>query len=125
LAVAVLPVPPFVDDTVTEFCFSPTVLPVTVTPKVQVDPAVREPPARATVLGEVVARVPPQAVPEPVLTVRPAGSVSVKATPVRVEAVFGFRIEKLRMVVLPVKIGLAVNVFEMTGGAMTVRFAVP
>ena len=44
LAVSVLPVPPFADETVTELFFNPTVDPVTGTLKLQLLPAVNDPP---------------------------------------------------------------------------------
>ena len=53
------------------------------------------------------------------VTSKPAGKVSVKVIPVNVVDVFGLVIEKLRVVVLPVKIGFAVNDFWITGGAIT------
>ena len=51
--------------------------------------------------------------------------MSVKLIPVNVVDVLGLVIEKLSVVELPVKIGLAVNVLAMTGAATTVRDAVP
>lgn len=54
-------------------------------------------------------------------TSKPAGRVSVKLTPVRAVVVLGLLIEKLSVVVFPVKIGFAVKVLAITGGATTVK----
>lgn len=124
---AVLPVPPFVEVTlpVTLF-FNPVVAPVTVTLKVQFPFAAIVPPVNAIVLeAAVVVKlfVPPQALKVPSAMVKPSGKTSVTATPVKAVEVFGFVMVKFNVVVLPVKMGLAVNDFEMTGGATTVREA--
>lgn len=59
------------------------------------------------------------------VTVRPAGRVSVKVIPVSVAAVFGLLIENVSVVVLPVNIGFAVKALLITGGATTVNEDVP
>jgi hypothetical protein len=129
VAVAVLPVPPFVEVTVTELVFSPTVVPVTFTENVQVSPGVRDAPDRLIVPepGTAVIDPPPQLPDKPLgsATTNPAGRLSVKPTPVRVVSMFGLLIENPRIVVLPVKIGFAVKDLAMAGGATTVSEAVP
>jgi len=128
LAVSVLPVPPLVEPTVTELVLSPVVEPVTLTVMVQLEPAVRLAPLKLTVDEPAVAvAVPPQEFVKlgVAATTKPAGSESVKLTPVNVVAVFGLLMENVNVVELPVKIGFAVNTFWMTGGATTVRDEVP
>ena len=58
-------------------------------------------------------------------TSNPAGRVSVKLIPVRVADMFGLLMEKVSVVVLPVKMGLAANDLAITGGATTVSEEVP
>jgi len=124
-----LPVPPFVELTVTELVLSPAVVPVTVTLKEQLAPATSEPPLNETVscAGSllVTVNVPPHCELDELTTSKPAGRVSVKLIPVNVVAVFGLLIEKLSVVVLPVKIGFDVNDFWITGGATTVKDETP
>ena len=57
----------------------------------------------------------------PLATDKPTGNTSVKATPLKAVDVFGLSILKLRVVVLPVKMGFAVKDFARTGGSITVR----
>ena len=94
LAVPVLPVPPFVDVTVTELFCTPGLTPVTLTEKVQDAPAARLAPDKLTVDAPGVAVIVPESqVPVSALgveTTRPAGRVSVKAMPVKVPAELGF-----------------------------------
>lgn len=114
LAVSVLPVPPLVETTVTEFVLSPVVVPVTLTVRVQDAPAATVTPLRLTVEDAATAvAVPPQVFDKPfgVATTKPAGSVSVKFTPVREVAVLGLLMENVNAVEVPVKIGFAVNDF--------------
>src|SRR5437899_4925337 len=100
------PVPPSVDVTAfVVLLFVPAVVPVTLTENVHDDPAagdaVSVPPDRFTTLDPPT--VPVVIVPAPqeparpfgVETTRPAGSVSVKATPLNALAVFGFVIVRL------------------------------
>jgi len=78
------------------------------------------------VLGLVVVSVPPQVVDVAVATVSPAGSVSVKAIPVRSPPanVFGFVMVKFRFTVpLSATVDDA-NDLAIVGGPTTVRFAV-
>jgi hypothetical protein len=126
-AVAVLPVPPLVEVTLpVVLVLRPVVLPVTVRLKLQLPPAAMEPPLRAiSPVAAVVVSVPPHWEVDESATVSPAGSVSVNATPVRAVEELGLLIENVRLVVLPVKIGLAVKDLPMTGGATTVSVAVP
>ena len=58
-----------------------------------------------------------------VSTSKPAGKLSVNATPLSAVLAFGLLILKVRRVVLPVKMGLAVNDLAMTGGSITVNDA--
>ena len=128
LAVDVLPVPPLVEPTVTELVFRPTVEPFTSTETVHVAPAARLTPLKLTTeeAGTAPAE-PPQVFAKPlgVATTRPAGRLSVKFTPVNVVDLFGLLMENVRLVLLPVNIGFAVNDFAITGGATTVRDDVP
>ena len=128
LAVSVFPVPPLVEPTVTELVFKPVVVPVTLTTSVQDAPAAKLTPVKLTVDEPAVAvAAPPHVFDKPlgVATTRPAGSESVKFTPVRVVAVLGLLMENVSAVELPVKMGFAVNTFWMTGGATTVRDEAP
>ena len=100
------PVPPFVDVTVTLLLFTPAVVPVTLTENVQEAPAAKVAPERVTLPEPATAVIvpPPQLPVRPLLgvdTTRPAGSVSVKATPVNARAAFGLLIVKLKVVVSP------------------------
>jgi len=128
LAVDVLPVPPFVELTCTEFALRPAVLPVTSTESAQEAPAVKLTPVKLTVEEPAVAvAVPPQLFDKPfgVATTNPPGKVSIKVIPVSVVAELGLLIEKVRLVGLPVKMGFAVKDLAMTGGAITVSDEVP
>ena len=99
--------------------FTPAVTPVTVTLKVQLVPAPIEPPARVIVLGAVLVRVPPPHVVEvPLATVNPAGSVSVKPTPV-ISNVFELVIVNVSEVVAPIGIVAAPNALVIVGGEAT------
>src|SRR5439155_230940 len=100
---AVLPVPPFVAETLPEMLFFiPAVAPVTVTGIRQLLLEPIDPPVKLIVFGAVVVSVPPQtAVGPDVGTVNPAGRVSVNATPVSVVVVFGFVTVNVRTLVPP------------------------
>lgn len=99
-ALAVLPVPPFVEVTaLVVLFFAPAVAPVTVTLNVQLPLAEIIPPLNTIELGAVVVNVPPHWIVEDEATVKPTGKVSVKAMPVRLVPVFGLSIVKLRVVV--------------------------
>jgi hypothetical protein len=121
--VEVFPVPPFVDVTVTLLPFTPAVVPVTLTEKVQEAPAAKVAPERATLPEPATAVIvpPPQLPARPSLgvdTTRPAASVSVKATPVSGTAAFGLLIVKLKVVVPPTPMAAAPNFLMMVGEAM-------
>lgn len=103
VALAVLPVPPFVEETVTLLFFVPAVEPSTLTENVQLPPAASIAPERLTVEEPAKAViVPPPQLPVRPLgleTIKPAGRLSVKAMPVRVVPVLGLSTVKLRVVV--------------------------
>src|SRR5271167_1720663 len=91
-AVAVLPVPPLSELTVTELICTPSLLPVTFTENVQVAPAASEAPVKDTVFEPGVAVATPLQVLVKALGVatnKPAGRVSVKLTPESDVAAFG------------------------------------
>lgn len=88
LAFEVLPVPPFVELTDTLLFFTPVVVPCTLTETVQLAFAARLAPERLTVEEPAVAvAVPPQVLfrLEGVATTKPAGRLSVNATPFSVK----------------------------------------
>jgi len=89
----VLPVPPSVEVTVTLLFFTPAVIPVTLTDTVH-DALAAKPPADRLADDDpaTAVAVPPQVLLKlfGVAITRPAGSVSVKATPVSAKVVFGF-----------------------------------
>ena len=125
LAEAVFPVPPLVEVTAAVVLFlAPEVVPFTFTEKVQEALAASVAPDRLTELEPATAvMVPPPQVPlRPfgVLTSKPAGSVSVKATPVS-ETVLaaGLVMVKLRLVVPFTGMEAAPNDLLMLGGATT------
>ncbi len=121
LADAVFPIPPFVEDTWTEFVLSPIDVPFTLTEKVQDALAARVAPVKLTVEEPAVAViVPPPHVPEitlGVFTITPDGRVSVNAIPLRVEVRFGFVIVKVRLVALFVRMLLCPKVLAITGAS--------
>src|SRR6266853_736268 len=83
LADAVFPVPPFVEVTLpVVLVYWPDAAPVTVTLNWHWLLIAIVAPVSAMPVGAVVVKVPPQTVAEALATVRPVGSVSVKATPV-------------------------------------------
>jgi hypothetical protein len=128
LAVPVLPVPPLADVTVTELFCTPGLTPVTLTEKVQLAPAARDAPDKLTVDAPAVAVIVPESQapvsPLGVETTNPAGSVSVKAIPVRAPAVFGLVTVKLRLVLRPTPRVAAPKLFAMVGGFTTAMLAV-
>ncbi len=93
LAEAVLPVPALVEVTVTLLVCVPTLVPVTLTPKVhEADPASVAPVKLISAEPGVAAMLPPPQVPVSpfgVETTRPGGSVSRKPTPVKAADVLG------------------------------------
>jgi hypothetical protein len=99
---AVLPVPPFVDDTLpVVLVITPADEPVTVTPNVQLLFAAMLAPVSEIVLGAVVVKEPPHCAEDDVPTVTPAGNTSVNCTPVKVVDGFGLDKVKVNSVVLP------------------------
>jgi hypothetical protein len=80
-------------------------------------------PLRLIVTGAVDINVPPQALVELLVTVRPVGKVSVKATPVSDAVVFGLVMVKVSEVLPFSGIVDAPKAFEMVGGATTVSGA--
>src|SRR5262245_50659756 len=81
-------------------------------------------PESAMLPGATVVRVPPQTAPEELATVRPAGRVSVNATPVNARVFAGGLAMANVKAVVPLD-GMTVvsKAFLMTGGATTVRAA--
>jgi hypothetical protein len=100
-------------------------IPVTFTENVQLPLAAIVAPARLTEADPAVAVIvpPPQVPVRPlgVATSNPAGSVSVKLTPVRLAAVLGFVTVNDRLVLDPNRIDAAPKAFVIEGGAITVR----
>jgi hypothetical protein len=125
-ALEVLPVPPFVELTVTELFFTPAVVPVTLTVTVQFALAATVPPVKLTEEDAAVAvAVPPQVLfrPEGVATTKPAGRLSVNARPFKAELVLGLVMVKVRLVVPFNGSVAAPKAFAMLGGLMTVSVA--
>jgi hypothetical protein len=124
VALAVLPVPPFVEETVTLLFFVPAVEPSTFTENVQLPPAASVAPERLTVEEPAKAVIvpPPQLPVRPLglATTNPAGRLSVKAMPVRVVPVLGLSIVKLKVVVPFNGMLAAPKDLLITGAAMTV-----
>src|SRR6267154_4923754 len=127
LAVAVLPVSPFVELTLPVMLVNiPGCVPVTVTLGVHWPPAAIVAPESEIVLPPVVAKVPPHAVPVPLTTVKPAGSVSVKATPVKASVfAVGLVTVNPRDVVPLMLMSEGVNALAIDGGATTNKLALP
>jgi len=125
LAVAVFPVPPLVEVTVTELFLTPAVVPkmlmlkahsiwaACVTPVILIVPE----PAVAVIVPPSQGLVKPLGV----ATTKPAGRVSVNATPVRVGPPVGLRLltEKVRVVVPLSGIVAAPNALLIVGGRTT------
>ena len=125
-ALAVFPVPPFVEVTApVVLFFTPAVDPVTVTSKVQLLLEAIAPPLKTIVSGAVTVSVPPHCVEDELVTVSPAGKVSVNATPPRMVPVFELVIVKLKVVVPFNGIVAAPKDLLMEGGATTVTVFEP
>ena len=99
------------------FVYAPATAPVTVTLIAQDPLAANDPLASEIVRGEVVVTVPPQADELPEATVKPAGKTSVKDIPLRAEAVFGFAIENVSVLVVPVPMLTGEKLLESVGGS--------
>jgi hypothetical protein len=125
-AFEVLPVPPLVELTVTLLFFTPALVPCTFTETVQDAPAARVAAERLTEEDPAAAvAVPPHVLFKVgvVATTKPAGKLSVKAVPARLEAVLLFVIVKLKLV-LPFNGSVAApKTFVIEGGLITVRVA--
>lgn len=120
------PVPPLVELTApVVLFFTPAVAPVTVTVIGQLPLAAMVPPLNEIRLGEVVVNVPEQKGVGPAVgTVKPAGNVSVKATPVSAVVVFGFVTVMVRTLVPPSGIVAASKPLLIVGAPITVNVAV-
>jgi hypothetical protein len=133
LAFEVLPAPPSFEVTCTLLFLTPAVVPVTSTAKVHDEPTpgdvVRVPPDRLMLPLPAVAVIVPLPH-EPVTfgvaaTTRPAGKLSVKATPLCVTLVCGWLIVKLSVLLVFSAMLVGLNDLVMLAGEPTVRFAVP
>jgi len=125
-ALAVLPVPPSVELTVTLLVFAPAVVPVTFTDTMQLALDDTVPPDKLTEPDPLTAvAVPPQVLFKFAgeATTRPAGRLSVKPIPVSAIPVFGLLMLKVSEVVPFSGIVVAPNALLMLGGLATVRFA--
>src|SRR6266853_1481650 len=128
----VAPVPPSVEVTApVVLLLSPAVVPVTSTEKVHEEPAageaVKVPPDRLMVLLPAVAVIVPLPQ-EPVTlgvaaTTRPAGKLSVNATPLRALAVFGLVMVKLSVLLAFNAMLVGLKALLIVGGATTVMEA--
>ena len=123
----VVPVPPSVEDTaLVVLLFTPVVVPVTFTTTEQEVLLPTVPPDRLTEPEPATAvTAPPQLLVRPlgVETTRPAGRVSVNASPVSVR-LLGLLMVMVNEVDAPDGIVEAPNAFEIVGGLATVRLAV-
>src|SRR5882724_6008341 len=127
LALEVLPVPPSVDVTCTLLFLTPAVVPVTFTDNVHEALTANVPPDRLTDPEPATAvAVPPQVLDSPfgVATTKPAGRVSVKATPVNAMVLAtGFVMVKVRLVEPFNGIVAAPKALVIVGGVATVMLA--
>ena len=127
-ALEVLPGPLSVAVTWTLLFFTPPVVPVTLTLKVQEAVLARVAPERLTLPEPATAVIvpPPQDPVRPfgVETTRPAGRVSVNAMPVSEIVVFGLLMVKLSEVLPFTGMEAAPNDLVIVGGVATFRFAV-
>ena len=121
-AVAVLPVPPLLDDTFpVVLVYTPAVVPVTVTGKVHGTPGATEAPLREMVrVAAVVVSVPLHVGVEESATLKPAGKVSLKPTPANVAVLFVLLIVNVKVDVLPWGIDAGLNPLLIEGGDTTV-----
>jgi hypothetical protein len=124
---AVLPVPPFVEETAPLVLAKLPVLgAVTVVVTLQEEPAPIDAPLKLMLLTPAVAvNVPPQVliVPTGVVLTTVPGYVSEKATPVSALFWFGFVRVKVSVEVPLARIGFGANSFVMLGGCRTVSDA--
>jgi len=132
LALAAVPAPPSVEVTVTLLFFTPAVVPVTFTENVQEDPAagdaVSVPPDRLMLpLAATAVMVPLPQVPVMLgvaATTRPAGKLSVNATPLSATFVFGLLMLKVSVLLAFRATLVGLNALVMVGAEATVRLAV-
>jgi hypothetical protein len=126
LAFEVFPVPAFVEFTVTLLFFAPAVVPVTLTE------IVHDEVGASTPLMRLIVEAPFAAVMVPlqvllrlpgVATTNPAGKLSVKEIPFRVETVSALLIVKVRLVALFTGTEAAPKAIVIAGGLMTVSVA--
>src|SRR5262249_7516455 len=126
LAFAVFPVPPFVEVTCVLLFFTPTVVPVTFMETVQVAPGAALAPLKLTVpLPLVAVAVPEQVLAklDGVVTTKPAGKLSVNATPFNVRFALALVTVRVRLVV-PFKVIVdAPKAFAIAGALITVKAA--
>jgi hypothetical protein len=127
-AVALFPVPPFVDETLdVVLTLTPAIVPRTLTASVQLEPMATVPPVKETLPEPARAvGVPPHVLARPfgVATTTPAGKLSVNATPAWATAfAAGFVIVKVKLVVPFNGIPTAPNAFAIDGGATTSMLA--
>jgi hypothetical protein len=122
----VLPVPPLIDETApVVFVYWPEDAPVTVMLNWHWPFAAIVAPVITMPVGAVVITVPPQTEAVAFATVRPVGSVSVKATPVSdIALADGFVIVKVKDVVPVGAMPVGMNTVEIEGGATTLIDAV-
>jgi hypothetical protein len=127
-AVAVFPVPPLSELTLTLLFFTPAVVPVTLTENVQLSPSASDAPDRVTLESPAVAVIVPPAQPPDrpfgVETTRPAGNVSVNPTPVALPFPAGLVTVNDRFVDPPNGIDPSAKDLEIEGGATTLTDAV-
>src|SRR5579871_617483 len=127
VAVEVLPVPPFLDDTLTLLVSTPAVVPVTFTFTVHEVPGAKDTPERVTELLPATADGLVEHVELRlfgVATTKPAGKLSVKAMPFRVLTEFGLVIVNVNPEVPFKGMLVGLNAFVIEGGLMTVSIAV-
>ena len=127
-AFEVLPTPPSVELTVTELFFTPAVLPVTLSEKLQLALGANEAAESPTLEVPATAVIvpPPQEPDNPfgVVTTRPAGRLSVKPIPVSVVAVLGLVMVKVSEVLALGATVAAPNALTIVGGLATSSVAV-
>jgi hypothetical protein len=105
--------------------FGPAEVPVTVIEKVQLPPPATDPPLKLIKLPPLVVTVPPpHAGLLPLATVKPAGSVSVKLTPVMPSEALVLVMVNVRLVVPPSGIVAAPKALLIVGAVATVSDAI-
>ena len=126
VSLAVFPSPPLVELTVpVVLTLLPAVAPVTVTLKLQLALDAIEPPLKAIELGAVTVKVPPHSELVALVTVTPAGNVSVNATPVSAVPLFEFVMVNCNDDASPTAIESEEKVFAIEGGPIAVTVSEP